>query len=69
MTYLIADPSIGIRESSIADRYPEFCIRAAQDGRMYYIYPDSCADCGNCEPVNSNLFDYPLRKIRDLVDS
>ena len=67
--YLIADPSIGLQDESIPDRYPVVCMRAAQDGKMYYIYSDLCADCSNCEPANSTLFEYPLRKVTDLVDS
>ena len=69
MMYLIADPSIELQDASIADRYPVVCMRATQDGKMYYIYLDLCADCSNCEPVKSTLFDYPLRKVADIVDS
>ena len=69
MMYLIAVPSTGLQDASIAGRYPVVCMRAAQDGKMYYIYSDLCAECSNCEPVESTLFDYPLRKVTDLVDS
>ena len=69
MMYLIADPSIGLQDASIADRYPVLCTRATRDGKMYYIYSDLCSDCSNCKPVESTLFDYLLRKVTDLVDS
>ena len=69
MTHLIADPSFGLQASSIDEGFPVGCIRAAQDGKMYYVYPETCAESAHCDPVKSTLFDYPLRKVTDLVDS
>jgi ferredoxin len=48
MTYIIAEPCIGVKDASCVAVCPVDCIYEAED--MYYINPDECIDCGACEP-------------------
>ena len=49
MTYIIAEPCVGVKDASCLDVCPVDCIYEADD--MYYIHPEECIDCAACEPV------------------
>ena len=49
MTYVIGPPCIDIKDASCVAECPVDCIYVG--GRMLYIQPDECIDCGACEPV------------------
>jgi ferredoxin len=55
MTYVIAEPCIGNKDSSCVKVCPVDCIHPAPDepgyGRaeMLYINPEECIDCGACD--------------------
>ncbi|MCO7192066.1 ferredoxin [Pseudonocardia alni] len=49
MTYVIAEPCIDVTDKSCIEECPVDCIY--EGGRMLYIHPDECVDCGACEPV------------------
>jgi NAD-dependent dihydropyrimidine dehydrogenase PreA subunit len=48
MTYIIAEPCIGVKDRGCVDVCPVDCIYEGED--MLYIHPDECIDCGACEP-------------------
>ncbi|MDE0115507.1 MAG: ferredoxin family protein [bacterium] len=49
MTYVIGPPCIDIKDAACVAECPVDCIYTG--GRMLYIQPDECIDCGACEPV------------------
>ncbi len=49
MTYVIAQPCVDLKDRACVDECPVDCIY--EGGRMLYIHPDECVDCGACEPV------------------
>ncbi|MGH3912790.1 MAG: ferredoxin [Pseudonocardiaceae bacterium] len=49
MTYVIAEPCVDVMDKSCIEECPVDCIYVG--GRMLYIQPDECVDCGACEPV------------------
>ena len=49
MTYIIAEPCVDVKDTSCIEECPVDCIY--EGGRMLYIQPDECVDCGACEPV------------------
>ncbi|MCC6617532.1 MAG: ferredoxin family protein [Chloroflexi bacterium] len=56
MTYVIAEPCIGVKDASCVDVCPVDCIHPAPTEPDFeimaqlYIDPDECIDCGACEP-------------------
>ena len=53
MTYIIAEPCIGVKDLACVEVCPVDCIPPS-DGEgedMLYIDPDECIDCAACEPV------------------
>ena len=56
MTYVIAEPCIGVKDRSCVAVCPVDCIHEGTvdvDGVSYdqlFIDPDNCIDCGLCEP-------------------
>src|SRR4026207_2542300 len=50
MTYVIAEPCIGVKDASCVDVCPVDCIHTSDEAPLYYIDPDECIDCGACEP-------------------
>ncbi|HUR49258.1 MAG TPA: ferredoxin [Acidimicrobiales bacterium] len=48
MTYVIAEPCIGVLDRSCVDVCPVDCIYEGED--QLYIHPDECIDCGACVP-------------------
>ncbi|PQP21997.1 ferredoxin [Rhodococcus opacus] len=49
MTYVIAEPCVDVMDKACVEECPVDCIY--EGGRMLYIQPDECVDCGACEPV------------------
>ena len=49
MTYTIAQPCVDLKDKACIEECPVDCIY--EGGRMLYIHPDECVDCGACEPV------------------
>ncbi len=49
MTYVVADPCVDVLDASCVTECPVDCIYTG--GRMAYIHPDECVDCGACEQV------------------
>jgi NAD-dependent dihydropyrimidine dehydrogenase PreA subunit len=48
VTYIIAEPCIGVLDRGCVDVCPVDCIYEGPD--QLYIHPDECIDCGACEP-------------------
>src|SRR6516164_6793079 len=57
MTYVIAEPCIGTKDTACVDACPVDCIHPKKDSDKYaaeemlYIDPVECIDCGACVPV------------------
>jgi len=57
MTYVIAEPCIGTKDTACVDVCPVDCIHPRKDetgfaaDTMLYIDPAVCIDCGACEPA------------------
>lgn len=49
MPYVIGESCIDIMDKSCVEECPVDCIY--EGGRMLYIHPDECIDCGACEPA------------------
>ncbi len=54
MTFIIAEPCIGTKDTACVDVCPVDCIHPTSDeskfeeAEMLYIDPDTCIDCGLC---------------------
>lgn len=48
MTYIIAEPCIGVKDRACVDVCPVECIYEGEE--QLYIHPEECIDCGACEP-------------------
>ena len=57
MTYIIAEPCIGVKDLGCIDVCPVDCIHPMEGeegfegANMLYINPEECIDCAACEPV------------------
>jgi ferredoxin len=51
MTYVITEACIGTKDASCVEACPVDCIHSTDADPQYYIDPDTCIDCGACEPV------------------
>ena len=51
MTYVIAQPCIGVKDKGCIDVCPMDCIHGADNDSMLYIDPDDCIDCNACVPA------------------
>ena len=51
MTYVIAQPCIGVKDGTCIDVCPMDCIHGTEKDEMFYIDPDECIDCGACVPA------------------
>ena len=49
MAYIITEACIDTKDKACIDECPVDCIY--EGGRMSYINPSECIDCGACEPV------------------
>ena len=66
MTYIIAEPCVGVCDTACVDVCPVDCIHGPEDtkgagaevkaegfvadNKQLYIDPEECIDCGACEP-------------------
>ena len=56
MTYVIAEPCIGTKDTACVDACPVDCIHPRNDEPNFaeisqlFIDPTNCIDCGACEP-------------------
>ena len=50
MTYVIAEPCIGVKDKACVEVCPVDCIHGDDDDPQLYINPAECIDCGACEP-------------------
>jgi len=56
MTYIIAEPCVGTKDTACVEVCPVDCIHPTKDSadfakyEMLYINPDECIDCGACAP-------------------
>ena len=58
MAYIISEPCIDVKDSACTLACPVDCIY--EGGRMFYIHPDECINCGLCLsicPVDAILYD------------
>ncbi|HEX7128368.1 MAG TPA: ferredoxin family protein [Thermodesulfobacteriota bacterium] len=56
MTFVIAQPCVGVKDAACLDVCPVDCIHSTPRDPQYYIDPAACIDCGACElicPVNA----------------
>ncbi len=57
MAYIIAEPCIGTKDTACVEVCPVDCIHPTKDEEGFeaatqlYIDPETCIDCGACEPV------------------
>ncbi len=57
MSYYIAEPCIGTKDTACVEVCPVDCIHPTKDeegfeeAKQLYIDPETCIDCGACEPV------------------
>ncbi len=50
MTYVIAQPCIGVKDKACVDVCPCDCIHGGDNDAQLFIDPEHCIDCGACEP-------------------
>jgi NAD-dependent dihydropyrimidine dehydrogenase PreA subunit len=63
VTYVIAEPCIGLKDASCVEVCPVDCIHSDDDADQYFIDPDECIDCGVCAevcPVEAIFFEDDL---------
>jgi NAD-dependent dihydropyrimidine dehydrogenase PreA subunit len=61
MTYVITEPCIDVKDGDCTEACPVECIY--EGGRMFYIHPDECINCGLCLsicPVDAIYWDREL---------
>ncbi len=51
MTYVITEPCIGVKDTACVEACPVDCIHGNDEDPQLYIDPETCIDCGACEPV------------------
>jgi ferredoxin len=64
MPYIITEPCVGVCDTACVDVCPVDCIHPKKeewggkgyqegslDGKLLFIDPEECIDCGACEPV------------------
>lgn len=50
MTYVIAEPCIGVKDKACVAVCPVDCIHGEESDPQLYIDPEVCIGCGACEP-------------------
>jgi len=63
MTYVIAQPCIGVKDASCVEVCPVDCIHSTDEDDQYFINPEECIDCGVCAevcPVEAIFFEDDL---------
>lgn len=68
MAYIVTEPCIDVKDGACAQVCPVDCIY--EGGRMFYIHPDECINCGICLsvcPVDAILSDDAASSRKDFV--
>ena len=69
MTYVIAEPCIGTKDTACVEVCPVDCIHSVKDApdfakfEMLYINPDECTSCDACLPECPVDAIYPADKV------
>ncbi len=75
MTYIIAEPCIGTKDTACVDVCPVDCIHPRKDEAEFegatqlYINPDECIDCGACEPACPVAAIFPEEEVPEKCKS
>ena len=51
MTYIIAEPCVGVKDTACVEVCPVDCIHGKDEDTQLFINPEECIDCGACEPA------------------
>ncbi len=51
MTFVIAEPCIGVKDKACIEVCPVDCIHGTDEDNQLYINPEECIDCGACVPA------------------
>ena len=51
MTYIIAETCVDVKDGACVDVCPVDCIYTTDADNQYYINPEECIECAECEPV------------------
>ncbi len=71
MSYYIAEPCIGTKDTACVEVCPVDCIHPTKDednfeeAKQLYIEPETCIDCGACEPVCPVTAIFPEEELPD----
>ncbi len=71
MSYYIAEPCIGTKDTACVEVCPVDCIHPTKDednfeeAKQLYIEPEVCIDCGACEPVCPATAIFPEEELPD----
>ena len=71
MSYWIAEPCIGTKDTACVEVCPVDCIHPTKDeedfesAEQLYIDPETCIDCGACEPVCPVTAIFPDEELPD----
>jgi len=70
MAYIIAEPCIGVKDTACVEVCPVDCIHPTKQeadafakAEQLYIDPETCIDCGACEPVCPVTAIFPLDEL------
>ena len=48
MTYIIAEPCVGVKDKACVEICPVDCIYDKESWKTLFIHPEECIDCGLC---------------------
>jgi len=48
MTYIIAEPCVGVKDKACVEVCPVDCIYDKESWEVLFIHPEECIDCGLC---------------------
>ncbi len=71
MSYWIAEPCIGTKDTACVEVCPVDCIHPTKEGADFeevdqlFIDPETCIDCGACEPVCPVTAIFPDEELPD----
>ena len=71
MAYIIAEPCVGTKDTACVEVCPVDCIHPTKDSdkfeaaKQLYIDPETCIDCGACEPVCPVTAIFPEEELPD----
>jgi ferredoxin len=71
MSYWIAEPCIGTKDTACVEVCPVDCIHPTKDAAEFeevdqlFIDPETCIDCGACEPVCPVTAIFPDEELPD----